>query len=287
LDIVNSSSSTGKWCSLRCCGDHHLVRCLSLANTTMWNEYSAHSDGRSLSSVHGSMVEDDFEELFGRSHLRQLWFLFLAINTRSNPTQPSVMRKRDLVQLMRQARVVVPRSSSVGGSGGNDIMAIVGQKTSSSSHVRHPLAAPLVDADVDVIHTSETSRCATKKFTWTPFLRALVATSRKLYGQRAPGGEPHALQLLLEVNVLPHTTHLVASFVGSRARGFMPSVDKLLSLASVDSAQQRSRASSIASEAGDEASNDGPHPEGTALMALLTRFGPSLKDLFSYFAQVR
>jgi len=260
----------------------------------MWNEYSAHSDGPSLSSVHGSMVEDDFEELFGRSHLRQLWFLFLAINTRSNPMQPSVMRKRDLVQLMRQARVEAPRSSSSGGSGTNDHMAPAGRNASSTStHVRHPLAAPLVDADVDVIHTSEASRCATKKFTWTPFLRALVATSRKVYGQRAPGGEPHALQLLLEVNLLPHTTHLVASFVGSRARGFMPSVDKLLSLAQAGSEhhQQRSRASSIASEAGDEggegASNEGPHPDGSALMALLTRFGPSLKDLFSYFAQVR
>ena len=263
----------------------------------MWNTHSAHSHGSSLKTLLIPMMEDDFEELFGRPHLRQLWFLFLAINTRANPTRPAVMRKRELVQLMRLARLVEPAggpgsSGSGHGVGGNASLASAGPKAQTSPFTRHPLAAALLEADVHVIHTSEASRGTTKQFTWTPFLRALVATSRKVYGRLAPGGEPHALKLLLDVNLLPHTTHLVASFVGNRARGFLPSVDGLLPPLLADSEQRRrprsqalSSASSASSWAGDDEA-EGPHAEGSALVALLARFGPCLKDLFSYFAQV-
>ena len=154
---------------------------------SLWNQHSSH-EAADFVTLHGPQVTDDFDHLFGPSALRRLWFLFLAITTRSNPMTPAVMRKRELVRLMRQARVIVGRGTT----------GAKGRAPGPAQPPHHPLLAPLLEADVNVLHQAEQSRGPGRQFTWTPFLRSLVAAARRAY-RRAPGGEPHALRLLLEV----------------------------------------------------------------------------------------
>ena len=203
-----------------------------------FNELSSHATHPpSAVDVYGAVVGEDFDLLFGGTQrLRQLWFLFIAVTTRTNPLDPRFLRKRDFLTLMRQCRVVAFK-------GGGRF---------------HSLATPLLEAEVNVIHEAEASRgwshakhdptgrtqsrgSTHRKLTWSAFLLALVAIARRAFRREAsPVG---AVRLLLAVHVFPHTGTVVASFLSERARGFAPAMDARIR-------RDRQRAISVVAEGG-------------------------------------
>ena len=86
----------------------------------------------------------------------------------------------------------------------------------------------------------------------------------------------------------------MASFVGDRARGFLPSVDGLLDglppfYDDADAADASGNTGRGPGAGARGAALGGPGldaEEGAALVELLARFGPALRDIFGYFATV-
>jgi hypothetical protein len=153
----------------------------------------------SSAELHGAVVDGDYAGLFRGGTLRDLWFLFLAITTRSNPANPAIMRKRELIRFARQVgcckRIKTPN----------------GPATNTSIF----LGEALLEADIAIIHESERARSPGKKFTWTAFLRSVIAIARKVF-RDAPTAE--ALRLFLEDHVIIGTRELVSSFMGPMVR---------------------------------------------------------------------
>lgn len=134
----------------------------------------------------------DYSDMFGANNLRQLWFLYIVITTRTNPSNPEVMRKRELVKLMRNCQLL-----KVNGSSLNPNLKIKQNLKQNKKPVLtkennpHDLVfSTLMEAEINVIHQAEESRTYVlnnhtinkkKRFTWSAFLRSLVTIASKVY----------------------------------------------------------------------------------------------------------
>jgi hypothetical protein len=229
----------------------------------------------------------DHADIFGPHNLRQLWFLFIVVTTRTNPSNPEVMRKRDLVSLMRQCELVKPSNQK------HKKPTKPNLKPENNPH--NLVFCLLMEAEINVIHQAEENRYTPKRYSWSAFLRSLITIATKAYRENPESAAHHkkakemnqsyflrdedeyaaankrkanvlaAVGLLLENHLIPRTERLVKSFLNEKGRGLLPVIGKNL----------MSSDCSIVDEI-----------ENEELVGLISVFTPCLKEIFQYFATV-
>ena len=132
---------------------------------------------------------DDSTTVLGPEFTTLLWKVFVAIGTHSNPQAPGQLRKRDLVVLMRKVGVICTERTS--------------------AHMW-----PVLEAEVNVVHSSEASRSANKAFRFSSFLRSMRVIAKKAF--RRAANEESACELLYLRHLRPHTAEYVDAYEGRR-----------------------------------------------------------------------